>query len=180
MLTIRTIFVGAALMALSTSCNPTEASNVAVAQLATPFEMKGHATTTFGYSLANRCAVSVRSGFDQIPAAPTGKIRYRSMGGKVLPPSNAKLAEFDDWDSHVQSMARISLPWSDNQWAAVTRANPGVSGGAGLFLIALGDVRGADGPRWVNAGKNSPGEPPADRRTFLYYPIAGTDHPGGL
>lgn len=155
-------------------------SNVAVAQFATPLEMKGHATTSFGYSMANRCAVNVRSGFDQIPAAPTGKIRYRSMGGKVLPPSNAKLAEFDDWESHVQSMARISLPWSDNQWAAVTRANPGVSGGAGLFLIGLGGVRGADGTRWVNAGDNFTGEPPADRRTFLYYPIAGTDHPGGL
>ena len=43
-----------------------------------------------------------------------------------------------------------------------------------------GRVRGADGTRWVHPGDNFTGDPPSNRRTYLYYPIAGTDHPGGI
>ncbi len=155
-------------------------AELARAAMVEPFEMKGDDTSPFGGELASRCAVDVRGGFEQLPAAPTGKIRYRSMGGSRLPPNNARLDDFGDWDSHIQGFSRLALPWSDNRWAAVTRANPGSTGGAGLFIIGLGGVRGADGTRWVNPGDNFTGNPPSNRRTYLYYPIAGTDHPGGI
>ncbi len=157
-----------------------DVAELARAAVVEQFEMEGDDTSPFGGELASRCAVDVRGGFEQLPAAPTGKIRYRSMGGSRLPPDNARLDDFGDWDSHIQGFSRLALPWSDNRWAAVTRANPGSTGGAGLFIIGLGGVRGADGTRWVNPGDNFTGDPPSNRRTYLYYPIADTDHPGGI
>ncbi len=71
------------------------------------------------------------------------------MGGSVLPPLSARLAHFGDWDAHVQSVARLSLPWDDNLWAAVSRSNPGSDGGADVFIVHMGGARGADGSRWL-------------------------------
>lgn len=148
--------------------------------LAAPLEARGYLTTTFGHARTNRCAYDVQGAFARLPEAPTGKVRYRSMGGKVLPPLDARLADFGDWDSHVQSIARLSLPWADNLWAAVSRANPGTNGGAGFFLVNLPDVHGADGTRWVLPGDRFTGEPPSGRQTTSYYPITDTGHPGGI
>jgi hypothetical protein len=148
--------------------------------LAAPLEIRGFLTRTFGNARANRCAVDVPGAFRRLPGSPTGKVRYRSMGGRALPPYNARLAEFGDWDAHVQSIVRLSLPWEDNLWAAVSRATPGNTGGGGVFLVHLADGHGADGTRWVLPGDDFTGEPPAGRETALYYPISGTAHPGGM
>jgi hypothetical protein len=154
-------------------------SSAGFAQTAEPL-LAGYATRSFGDALANRCAEDVASGFDALPGAPSGKLRYRSLGGGRLPPLNAKLADFAGWDPHVQSIARLSLPWQDNLWAAVSRSNPGHPGGAGIFLIYLDGANGADGTRWLLPGQNLVGEPPSGRRSVLYYPMADTDHPGGI
>jgi hypothetical protein len=148
------------------------------AQGLTAFEMKGYQTTSFG-STVNRCANNVVSSFNALPSSPSGLIRYKSQGGNVLAPFNARLAEFGSWDDHIQSMTRLPGV-GDNRWAAVTRSKPSTVGGAGIFLINLGDVVGTDGTRWVAPGGGYTGEPPSLRGTQYYYPISGTGHPGGL
>lgn len=142
------------------------------------FEMKGYVTTSFGNSV-NRCANSVVNSFNALPSSPSGLVRYRSQGGNVLAPFNARLAEFGSWDDHIQSMTRLPGV-GDNRWAAVTRAKPSTVGGAGVFLINLGDVGGTDGTRWVASGASYTGEPPSLRGTQYYYPMSGTGHPGGI
>jgi len=159
---------------------PAELAARGFAQFAEPRELAGDASIEFGQPLGNRCAFDVQQAFAALPATPTGKIRYWSRGGSRLPPRQGKLAPFGSWDAHVQSISRLSLPWDDNLWAAVSRSNPGASGGAGVFLVDLGGVRGADGTRWVLPGDNFGGEPPAGRQTYKYYPLSDTDHPGGI
>jgi hypothetical protein len=148
--------------------------------LTAPFDVKGDLGTEFGDGSNNRCSFGLPAALDLLPAAPSGKIRYRSMGGEVLPPSAARLAHFGDWDSHVQSMVRLSLPWDGNIWAAVSRSNPGSPGGSGVFLVGLDGVDGGSGTRWVLPGRSFTGNPPSPRRTYLYYPIGDTDHAGGM
>jgi hypothetical protein len=147
---------------------------------AAPRQLLGNAARDFGGALTNRCAEDVGATFAGLPASPTGKLRYRSQAGHRLPPFNARLAEFSGWDPHVQSLARLSLPWQDNRFLAVTRSTPGHPGGAGVFLVYLGDVDGADGTSWLLPGESYTGEPPLERSTYWYHPIAGTDHPGGM
>src|SRR5262245_1732352 len=146
----------AALSAAAVACSQQATDDVELGSLGqaldTPLEVKGFFTFNFASSTTNRCAEDVPAAFQRLPQAPTGKVRYRSQGGQRLPPFDARLADFGDWDSHVQSIARLSVPWGDNLWAAVSRANPGSTGGAGVFLVDLGDVHGADGTRWVLPG----------------------------
>jgi hypothetical protein len=151
---------------------------VSYAQRWTEFEMKGYLTTSFGSSV-NRCATNVVSSFNAVPSSPTGHVRYKSQGGNVLPPFSSRLAEFGSWDDHIQSITRLPGV-GDNRWAAVTRSKPSSVGGAGVFLINLGDTGGTDGTRWVTSGADYTGEPPALRGTQHYYPLSGTAHPGGL
>jgi hypothetical protein len=156
-----------------------ELATLQLAQAASA-ELVGYSTREFGGALATRCVEDVFGAFQALPGAPSGKLRYRSMGGSRLPPVNARLRDFADWDPHVQSIARLSLPWPDNLWAAVSRSNPGSVGGAGFFLIYLDGAAGADGTRWVYPGMSLAGEPPSTRRTYFYHPIADTAHPGGM
>jgi len=154
-------------------------ASAALAQFAAP-DFAGYSTRNFADPLRNRCTEDMVAGFGELPSAPTGKLRYRSMGGQRLPPFNAKLRDFAAWDPHIQSVARLSLPWADNRWMVVSRSNPGHIGAAGIFMVYLDGVQGAEGTRWVYPGDDFTGEPPANRRTHLYYPLADTDHPGGM
>jgi hypothetical protein len=101
------------------------------------------------------------------------------MGGQRLPPLNARLDEFDNWTEHVQSISRLSMAGTDNHWAAVSRSSDN-TGGGGFFLINLVDVNGGDGSSWAPGAATFTGDPPSNRRTYLYYPMGGTNHPGGL
>jgi hypothetical protein len=49
-----------------------------------------------------------------------------------------------------------------------------------VFLVGLDGVGGGSGTRWVLPGGSYTGTPPSSRRTYLYYPIADTDHAGGM
>jgi hypothetical protein len=150
-----------------------------VSKAVSGFQMVGLASASFGAADHNRCVVNVPGAFQALPYSPSGYIRYKSQGGNRLPPFNARLATFGSWDSHIQGFARLSGV-GDNRWGVVTRSSKGSIGGAGLFLVHLGDVDGLDGSRWVNPGGGFTGEPPSLRGTQLYYPMPGTDHPGGL
>lgn len=143
------------------------------------FQMIGLASTWFGAADHNRCVVDVPSAFQAVPASPSGYVRYKSQGGNRLPPFNAKLAKFGSWSSHIQGFGRLAGV-DDNRWAVVTRSNKDSIGGGGVFLVHLGDVHGVDGSRWVLPGGGFTGNPPSLRGTQFYYPIPGTDHPGGL
>ena len=153
-------------------------TETAARPITTVTDMKGYTTTTFGSRMANRCALTVPVAFNAINNT-ANRIRYKSMGGKVLPPTSSELGVFDNWDEHIQGFSRIAMTGTDNHWAAVSRASH-VVGTGGFFLINLVDVRGGDGTRWAPNGTSFTGEPPADRRTYLYYPMSSTDHPGGL
>jgi hypothetical protein len=148
-------------------------------QAVTGFQMVGLGSSVFGAADHNRCVVDVQSAFQALPGSPSGYIRYRSQGGNRLPPFNARLATFGSWDSHIQSFGRLAGV-GDNRWAVVTRSNSGNIGGAGVFMVHLGDVNGVDGSRWVPPGGGFTGDPPSLRGTQFYYPIPGTEHPGGL
>jgi hypothetical protein len=179
----RRFVVGLALALGACSVGPdgdVEIASASFAQTAAPLRLEGYVSWDFGQALTTRCVEDVWSAFWNLPGAPTGKVRYRSMGGRRLPPFNARLAEFRGWEPHVQSVARLSLPWQDNRFAVVSRSNPGHPGGAGVFLVYLGGVQGWDGTRWGWPGDNWTGDPPVERSTYLYYPIADTDHPGGM
>ena len=145
------------------------------AQTWSPLQMKGYSTTKFGSYYDNRCAHDVVGAYNNLSPYPTGRIKYRSGGGKVFPPTTTTLEPFTLWDTvtdHIQGLGRLSGV-GDNRWMVVSRSAPTI---AGVFLVNLGDVAGSDGSAWGNA-TNTPG---AARATKYFYPMTGTTHPGGL
>lgn len=87
--------------------------------------MRGYVTTSFGNSV-NRCANSVVSSFNALPSSPSGLVRYKSQGGNVLGPFNARLAAF---------LQRFTLSGNLGEPVAPARAISGVA------LTQLSDSR---------------------------------------
>jgi hypothetical protein len=167
---------------------------VSMAQAWSAPDLKGFVGGT--PQLHNFCVVDVPTAFTSLPFHPSGKLRYRSEGGVKLQPFNARLAPFASesdflgltcpdisatWSNHVQSVGRLHTTNNDNRWFVMSRALPGSVGGAGLFLAQFADTSlGNPDGRLIPAGASYTGEPPDNRRTWYYYPIPDTDHPGGL
>ncbi|MDH3545858.1 MAG: hypothetical protein OEN22_02090 [Gammaproteobacteria bacterium] len=138
-------------------------------------QLLGKTDCRYGDPACNRCVTDVVAAFNALPSRPTSRIRYTSAGGRRLPPSNTVLAEFAGWTSHVQGIARIAgIP--PERWFVLSRSRPGNAGGGGFFLVELGDLDGNGG----DAFSVTATEPGANTRTRFYYPMRGTDHPGGL
>ena len=147
--------------------------------------------------LHNFCVSNVDNSFRALPPRPSGKIRYSSQGDKVLPPFDAKLYRFASpvtstilgvdfctdikatYENHIQGIGRLHTTADDNRWFVMSRSRPGSVGGAGLFLANIGDAPNVSG-RLVAPGASFSGDPPANRRTYYYYPMSQTDHPGGF
>jgi hypothetical protein len=143
----------------------------------------------------NFCVKDVPNAFVSFPFHPSGKVRYRSQGGSRLAPFDAKLNLFGSgsnalgfcydlgatWHNHVQGVGRLRTTNNDNRWFVMSRATPDTVGGSGLFLAQFADTAiGNPEGRLVAAGADYTGEPPSNRRTWYYYPIPDTDHPGGF
>ncbi|HWA76445.1 MAG TPA: hypothetical protein VG937_29105 [Polyangiaceae bacterium] len=141
------------------------------------------------------CVKDVPTAFSSFPFHPSGKVRYRSQGGSTLAPFNAKLNLFGSgsnvlgicgdlkatWKNHIQGVGRLRTTNNDNRWFVMSRATPGTVGGSGIFLAQFADdAIGNPEGRLVAAGADYSGEPPSNRRTWYYYPIPDTDHPGGF
>lgn len=110
----------------------------------------GDTTCELPARACNRCVSDVRSAFARLARTPSATLRYRAHGGERLPPFQQRLAGFGSQRAHVQGVTR------SGDWLVLTRSNPGVVGGAGLFLVSA-----------------------EERETRYYYPIEGVDHPGG-
>ncbi len=135
----------------------------------------GKTDCSYADPACNRCVNNVIAEFNVLPLQPTSNIRYTSRGGSRLPPRNAVLPEFAAWESHVQSIARIPGLLGEN-WFVLSRSRPGNNGSAGFFLVELGDFDGHGGQPLARSSS----DPAPNRITRYYYPISGTDHPGGL
>jgi hypothetical protein len=160
-----------------------EASNEAALS---SFAMKGYADPLFGSKTQNRCLMNVTQAFNSLPSSPV-RNRYQSRGGASLPPFNKTLRTFEacvvDWngnstiDRHIQGVARLPGV-GDNRWLAVTRAHNLEY--AGVHLVHMGDLDGADGTRLLIPGKSYKDPPPDSRRTEAFYSQYLTTHPGGV
>lgn len=151
-----------------------------------PFAMKGFADPIFGSKAQSRCLMNVTQAFNNLPSSPI-RNRYRSRGGATLPPFNKTLRTFEacavDWngnstiDRHIQGVARLPGVL-DNRWLAVTRAHNLEY--AGVHLVHMGDLHGADGTRMLRPGVSYADPPPAARGTEAFYSQYLTTHPGGV
>lgn len=138
-------------------------------------EMKGYIDPVYGSRTQNRCAVDVVGSMRQIPYNPTGS-RYDSKAGQQLPPEDATLHTFENWNNHIQGVTRIA-GFDDNRWLAVSRAHD--MDRAGIFLVHMADMAGSDGTRMLPPGVDFASSAP-ERASQFYYPIYGTRHPGGM
>jgi hypothetical protein len=150
-------------------------------------ELKGDVLGN-GAGLSNRCVTDVAAAFAALPTSPSNRGRYISKGGQALPPSGAVLQPFYPFQitglspsiPHVQSFSRFELgDGQDDRWFAVSRAFEQV-GKAGVFLVHMSDMAGADGGPLLAPGVNYSSPVPTDRATQYYYPTEGAKHPGGL
>ncbi len=142
------------------------------------------------YDATNSCVWfngGVLGAFASLPTSPSGRVRYRSEGGQVLQPFNYELYPFgtcldasETWHNHVQGVGRLTTDDGDDRWFVMSRARPGNIAGAGIFLAQMGDIPANGGERLVARGADYSGSPPSNRRTWYYYSIGYTDHPGGL
>lgn len=137
----------------------------------------------YGAADCNNCVNEVPRAFGAISVSPTSQVRYKSAGGQSLPPFGRQLEVFKQNDKHVQSIVRLSGVGEDldtrgrGPWFALSRANPGSTGGSGLFLVQLTDFATHGGFALEASAR---GEPIHERRTRAYYPIEGLDHAGGM
>jgi hypothetical protein len=137
----------------------------------------------YGAADCNGCVNDVPKAFNAISARATAQIRYWSEGGHTLPPFSRKLETFEDNDSHVQSVVRLSGVGADldpngrGPWFAFSRANPGSVGGSGVFTVQLADFATHGGYALEASAR---GKPADGRGTKAYYPVEGLDHAGGM
>lgn len=158
-------------------------STLLFAGAASAQSLRGDTRCPYGAEDCNTCVNDVLGSFQALSQKPTAQLRYKSQGGKSLPPFNRTLAEFAANDSHVQGIVRLpgvgedASPAGRGPWFALTRSRPGNVGGSGMFVMQLGDLPTRGG---FPIDQSATGEPTAARTTRSYYPIEGLDHAGGL